>query len=238
MGLFGKIKINKILTPQERRNNTIEQLKKSGITYNLRLPLLEPGEAICLKSTEEIEKRCLGSMLFIQLACSINNGENYADALSFVMQYLERWHISIDDLLLKERLLIRNKHTVKDCTDELTKLDIIDIVWTYETYWSLIWALNLITDKELKNASNTCNTERAMAISQLIPQQISKLRNVERILDMLDLFYCCHWACVEKSLRPATATGKLNPEVVYKRRRGLEWLVSDEKDWNNISLDT
>ena len=148
MGLFDKFKKNKILTPQERRDNTIEQLQKAGIATNPHLPLLEPGEKVILKSKEEIEKRCLGSMLCIQLACSINNGENYAEALSFVMQYLEKWHISVDDLLPKERLLIRNKHTVKDCTDELTKQNIIDVVWTYETYWSLIWALDLISDIE------------------------------------------------------------------------------------------
>ena len=66
----------------------------------------------------------------------------------------------------------------------------------------------------------------------------SRLRNVEKILDMLDLFYCYHWACVEKQIRPETETGKLNPEVVVERRRGLEWLISEEQDWNEISLDT
>ena len=238
MGLFDKFKSNKILTPQERRENTIAQLQKAGIATNPHLPLLEPGEKVLLKSKEEIEKRCLGSMLCIQLACSIHNGENYEEALSIIMEYFGQWHISVDDLLPKEKLLFRNKHTVKDCTDELTKQNVIDIVWTYETYWSLIWALDLISDKELKNVSKTCNTERAMAISQVIPQQISKLRNVEKILDMLDLFYCYHWACDEKRLRPATPIGNLNPEVVYERRRGLEWLISNEKDWNKISLDT
>ena len=55
---------------------------------------------------------------------------------------------------------------------------------------------------------------------------------------MLDLFYCYHWACVEKQIRPETKIGKLNPEVVVERRKGLEWLISEEKDWDNISLDT
>lgn len=81
MGLFDKFKSNKIITPAERRNNTIEQIKKSGIAYNPYLPLLESSENISLKSTEEIAKRCLGSMLCIQLACSIRNGENYEEAL-------------------------------------------------------------------------------------------------------------------------------------------------------------
>ncbi|MCI8654866.1 MAG: DUF4272 domain-containing protein [Clostridia bacterium] len=39
-------------------------------------------------------------------------------------------------------------------------------------------------------------------------------------------------------MKPETNIGNLNPEVVLERRRGLEWLISKEYDWNNISLDT
>ena len=55
---------------------------------------------------------------------------------------------------------------------------------------------------------------------------------------MLDLYYRYHWACVEKRIKPDTIIGSLDGEVVWERRRGLEWLVSDMEDWNKISLDT
>ena len=55
---------------------------------------------------------------------------------------------------------------------------------------------------------------------------------------MLDLYYRYHWACVEKQVNPNTNIGLLNPGVVVERRRGLEWLFSEEDDWNKISLDT
>ena len=237
MGMFDKLKGNKLITPEDRRKKTIEQLKKEGVAYNPHLPLLESSESVKLKSPEDVRKRALGCMMCVQLACSIRNGENYAEALAFVLQKFVEWEISMDDLLPKERLLIQNKYTKNDCTDEFTRQDLIDIVWGYEIYWSLIWALDHITDKELKNAEDVCNTEKAMMISAFVPSS-SKLRNVEKILDMVDLFYCYHWACVEKQIRPETEIGKLNPEVVMERRRGLEWLISEEKDWNNISLDT
>lgn len=175
------LKVNKVITPEERRVKTIEQLKKMGIDYNPHLPLLESSENVKLKSAKEVKKRALGCMLCVQLAWSIRNGENYADSLLFVLQYLDKWKVSIDDLLPKERLLIQNKNTKSDSKDEFTKQDIIDIVWTYEVYWSLIWVLDLITDKELKNATNICNTERAMAISGLMDQLTARLRNVEKI---------------------------------------------------------
>ena len=238
MGLFDKSGNHKISTPQERRIKTLEKLKKQKIAVNEYLPLLPPGETVKLKSLEEVKKRALGSMISIQLACSIRNGEEYGESLSAIRQMMNEWNISTDDLLPKERVLILNKFTQKDNTDEISKQSVIDIVWTYETYYSLIWSLDLIGDKELADASKICNTVRAMSIAGLINDIASGLRNTEKILDMTDLFYCYHWACVEKQIRPETSIGKLNWEVVTERRRGLEWLISDEKDWNHISLDT
>lgn len=237
MGIFDKFQGNKVIAPEDRRRKTIEQLKAMGIAYNPHLPLLESSEAVKLKSPDEVKKRALGCMMCVQLACSITNGEDYAEALAFVLQKFVEWNISADDLLPKERLLIQNKYTKNGCTDEFTRQDLVDIVWTYEVYWSLAWALDLISGKELKSADNVCDTEKAMMTSAYVPL-VSRLRNVEKILDMLDLFYCYHWACVEKQIRPETKIGKLNPEVVMERRRGLEWLISEEWDWNEISLDT
>ncbi|MDE7248611.1 MAG: DUF4272 domain-containing protein [Lachnospiraceae bacterium] len=238
MGLFNKSFNHKILTPQERRIKTFEKLKKQKIAVNKYLPLLPPGESVKLKSMEEVKKRALGSMVSIQLACSIRNGEDYGNSLVMIRQMMNEWNISIDDLLPKERVLILNKFTQKDNTDEISKQDVIDIVWTYETYYSLIWSLDLISDREFADASNICNTVRAMSIAGMINNIAAGLRNTEKILDMTDLFYCYHWACEEKRIRPETSTGKLNSEVVAERRRGLEWLISDEKDWNRIRLDT
>lgn len=239
MGIFDKFKNNKILTSQERRLKSIELLRKQGIAINEHLSLLPSSENINLKSAEEVTKRALASILCIQLACSIQNGENYRESALFVLQKLNEWNISFDDLLPKERLLLQNKYTKNDNEDEFTKQDLIDIVWTYETYYSLIWSLDLISNKELLDVSHTCNTEKAMAISSIIIDLSPlKLKNTEKILDMLDLFYCYHWACVEKQIKPETNIGNLNLEVVFERRRGLEWLISTEDDWNNISLDT
>ena len=60
---------------------------------------------------------------------------------------------------------------------------------------------------------------------------------VVQALDMLDLYYRYHWACVEKRIKPETSIGNLNPSVVVERRE-LEWLISETQDWYDISLDT
>ena len=229
---------NKETSPNERRNNTIEKLKKLGIDFNPNLPFVESREQIKVKDLKIVKKRALACMLSIQLACSIRNGEDYKQSVDFVLKYMKNWELSMDDLLPKERLLIENNKTKENCPNELTMQDVTDVVWTYESYWSIIWALDLITDKELRDASKLCNTERAMAISPFIAQSEGHLRETDKILDMLDLFYCYHWACEDKRINPDTRIGELNPEVVWERRRGLEWLICDEKDWFDISLDT
>lgn len=65
-----------------------------------------------------------------------------------------------------------------------------------------------------------------------------RLRSIDEILDMTDLYFRYHWACVEKRLKPETQTGNLNPDVVIERRKALEWVISDEYDWNDIALNT
>ena len=42
----------------------------------------------------------------------------------------------------------------------------------------------------------------------------------------------------EKRINPDTPIADLNPDVVVERRKGLEWLIASEEDWNEISLDT
>ncbi len=119
--------------------------------------------------------------------------------------------------------------------------DLIDLDWEYEAYWSLIWALGIIGD--ISNGADVCNCDFAIKLvteSKTYEDFKSKcnLRDINEVLDMLDLYYRYHWAVVDKRINPQTNIGALNPSVVVERRRGLEWLISNEEDWYDISLDT
>lgn len=126
---------------------------------------------------------------------------------------------------------------------ECNEQEVIDIIWKYESYWSLLWALGLLEDEEIKIPDNVCHCKKAIDIvlncnSYDEFKNKTKIRDIEEILDMLDIYYRYHWACVNLSFNPNTNIGSLNPEVVWERRRGLELLISTEYDWNDISLDT
>lgn len=238
MGLFGKANGKSILTPEERRTESLQRLKKQKIAVNEHLPLLPACDEVRIKSTEEVKKRASGALLCAGLACSMAQEEGYQESLDYVLSKMREWNLEREDLLPKEQILIWNRYTEKGSEAVVTKQNIIDAAWGYETCYALLWSLELLVDREFGNATRRCDVQAAMFVSSLINDPSTKLRSADRILNMLDLYYCYHWACVEKRLKPETPVGKLNPEGVQERRRGLEWLISEGKDWNAVSLDT
>lgn len=235
MGMFDKFKNDKNLTPEERRNNSNEKIKKMGITCYEKLPIIDSSNDIKLKSLDVVCKRAIACVLSASCASRIGQGEDNINTITLHLNLMKNYGILGSDLLPKEKAVLSNNYT---------KQDINDVAWSYETYWALIWSLDLITNKEMEDATHICRIERAVAILIETSKDyeffkgMSKFRNIEKILDMLDLYYRYHWACVDKRINPETSIGKLNSEVVMERRKGLEWLISDEEDWNEISLDT
>ena len=231
MGLFN-IFSNKIITPEERRSKTIAKLKEQGIAVNEHLPLLPSSENVTFKSEDEIMNRIIAAFTAIQVACSIRNGEDYNDAVSFMLDYMKKCKGNESYLLEKERKILENNYSQQD---------VVDVIWTYECVFTLMWAIGYKADKYELDVSNICNGDFVMYDMANIAQGTNikpKLINKEKILNTLDLFYCYHWACVEKRINPETPIGNINPEVVVERRRALEWLICDTEDWNDVSLNT
>ena len=230
MGLFDFLNKPKEVTPQERRSKNNEIIKKMGIACNVNLPMTESSQEVQLKDLDTIARRAVATLLIIQVACDVHNG-NYDEAKEYMPQWLNKFGV-MGDLLPKEKALLDGDFTPQDA---------IDISWTYEAYWSLVWALGLVDDMDEPFDICDCNLAIELVTRCSTLKDFKKKcrpRNIEDILDMLDLYYRYHWACVEKQINPDTEIGYLNPGVVVERRRGLEWLFSKETDWNNISLDT
>lgn len=218
-------------TPKERRAASIERLKKHGIAYTENLPVICSASEVKLRSVDEICKRAIASLLTVQLAFDLEADVNVLESIEFITQLLEQYGV-MQDLNELEKKMVYGGHCVQD---------ILDVIWEYECYWSLVWALGLIDD--ISEDFDTCDCRRAIDLVKPCEnfaqfKSKCKLRSVEEILDMLDLYYCYHWACVDKRINPQTATGQLDEEIVMERRRGLEWLVGEENDWHSISLDT
>lgn len=233
MGLFDKFKSKNIVTPESRRAKSNAYIKQLGIGCFEDLPLRESAAEAQLKDVDTICKRAVACLFSIQLACDIGENNDYESSKAILMKWIEKFGVE-DALLANEKRLFDNEYSQQDA---------VNVAWSYECYWSLMWALGLIDSDEIKVPDSICDCQKAIdfvSSCQSFEEFKGKtqVRNIEEILDMLDLYYRYHWACVDKTVNPETNIGALNPEVVWERRRGLEWLIAEEDDWSEISLDT
>lgn len=218
------------MTPQERKQHTESILREKGISFFDGLPMTESAEEIKLRDFDAVCRRAVAALLCTQMAIELseNNTEN-AGRFANLIAYFD-----------VNKSLNARESKLFDGT--ATPQDITDIVWEYECYWALVWALGLVDD--ISDASDICDCRKAIQfVSQCgsLDDFKSKcsLRSADEILDMLDLYYRYHWAVVQhQHVDPNCSVGDLNGEVVFERRRGLEWLICDTADWHDISLHT
>lgn len=218
------------ISPSDRRQKSNQIIMAMGIKCFEQLPMVESSDDVTLRSMDEICDRAVACLLATQVACDIEN-DNYEESKEFFSNLLKEYDV-YDKLIPTEKRLFEG---------DFTQQDVIDVAWTYESYWSLVWALGLIDD--ISDSSDICDCEKAIQLvcdyhSMKSFKKQCSLRNIEEILDMVDLYYRYHWAVTEKRLHPETPIANLNPEVVMERRRGLEWLISKEDNWFDISMDT
>lgn len=231
MGLFDKI-FSKNSDPLVRRERNNKFIKSKGINCFNELPVISSSSEVKLKDIDTICRRVIACIISIQLSCDLRNPDvDNAYSLNICEELLNKYGVS-GDLLDIEKRLYNNTYTEQD---------LYDMDWAYETYWAVIWALGLVND--IKEPNSICNCEEAIRVLfscdtyEEFKSKV-KLRDIEDILDMLDLYYRYHWACVEKRVNGKGDIGFLEPAVVAERRKGLEWLISSFKDWNDIPLHT
>ncbi len=217
-------------TPQERKAASEEIIKKQNIGVNPNLPMVPPSNEVTVKSLETICKRYIASIVTIQIVFELGNDSS--EGIEFFTNLLKQFDV-MDSLNAKEKSVLAGSPTQQECTD---------VVWEYECCCSLAWALGLIDNMD--DNSCICDCEKLVRLVSGCNSQADfiskcKLRDTEEILDMLDLFYRYHWATVQKKwIDPKLPIGDLNEEVVFERRRGLEWLIAEETDWHDIMLNT
>lgn len=225
--------INETEKQKSRRQRNNQLLIKNGIAINDNLSCNEND--IHLKNIDEVCKRAIACLITIQVACDINNGidikgEEYKDSLAFVKSLYEKHNVSTC-LNSKEKRIIEGTYSAQDT---------IDMDWAYEAYWALCWCLSLVDD--IKDGSEMCDCNKAISFvinskSYEDFRSKCKLRDIDEILDMKDLYYRYHWAINNKKIDSNTAIGSLDPSCVIERRRGIEWVLSDVEDWYNIQLN-
>lgn len=223
--------INVYKSKEKRKEISINKIRSLGIDYLDTLPPTFSADEVKMKSIEDIASRYVANILSIQFAFDTLDNASIDESCLF-----------FTDLLCKYGVYGQLNETEKKAfKKELSEKELINLTWEYEALNVLAWVLGL--KEELEFPSDLCDVEplikniiECLSFDEFINK--CKLRDIEEILDELDLEYRYHWAIVNKSINESTNIGNLDGEVVVERRKALEWLFNEENDWNKISLDT
>lgn len=220
------------LNPAERKAASIARLKAAGIPHIDHLPMIEAASEVRVRSAEEIARRAIGCLIAIQAACDRDAGSYTAKTAQWCQELLQQYAIS--ELTPAEVRILNNQGE---------RQDVINMVWKYEAYWVLLWALGIVEQLDFPDHAIDC--EFAIdAVSRhedfaAFMQQV-RLRDIHSILDETDLIYRYHWACVDARLKQAPMPAEMNASVVMERHGALNWLIDNDgqDDWDNPDVST
>lgn len=208
----------------ERKNRSLEILKKENIPYIKHLRVLPDDEEIRLQSVEDVAKRAMALNLVARFA----DGESR----EWFAQKVEQYRLE-DAITEQEQTFV----------DDDNPPDYIVILFSQrlEAFWTLAWALQLF-DK-LWRPDGFCNSEQAHEmLDSRSPDQFlldAKLRAKSEIMDKLDLHFRYHWALVNAELYGNKPPKHLEPDVIYQRHFALNWLVQlDAENWDEVTTGT
>ncbi|MDM1246858.1 DUF4272 domain-containing protein [Acinetobacter sp. R933-2] len=218
-------------TPQQRKEHSIEILKQHDIPYIDGLPVIESAADVQIRSVESIAKRAIACLWVIQVACDLNNNQYDDETQTFVLDILKK--MQVFEVLTEKEQAILNRH--------VSEQDIVNMVWKYEAYWVLLWALGIVDELNYPENIVDCDfAVQAVVSVKSFDEFMAKvqLRDIEEILDQADLIYRYDWACVNARLKQEKAPANLNASVVVERHGALNWLIQAESDWDHPDVST
>ena len=211
----------------QRRQRSIAALEEQGIACSRSLPCLHEDSRAQVKPLEEVLTRAIACFVAVQISCDLRNGL-YQKSRQFFDSVIEA-------LQLREHF---TEQELRIIDNRASQQDLLDLDWAYECFWALCWYLGLVP--ELRDAASICDCSQSVKLYMLLSgpkgREACKPRSLEELLDMEDLYLRYHWALNEHSANPEAPAGQLEPSVVLERRRALEWLISEQRDWDAIPL--
>jgi len=213
-----------------RKEQSIEKLKLFGIDYIENLPCTYQINEVKMKSLEQVARRYIANIISIHVACDLNSKADNEYTMSFFYDLLDKYGVRDELNELEKKVLDKSAN----------ESELNNVIWQYETLNVLAWILGLIKDLNFPNSScDEIPLLEPIATCKDLTDFLDKCNfiDIESILDELDLEYRYHWALLDKRIDPSVNTGELNMDIVVERRRALEWLFSDEFDWNKLTLN-
>lgn len=178
-----------------------------------------------VRSAEQIAKRALALAAVVSCA--------YGDSKEDVSRWLKNEKLW-DDLSPSEKTFLETE-TSTETNAELT--------WKIEALIPLLWAINKID--EMPGIDKQCDTDPLKQAVIWSPDATheyissSELRDEDEIFDEYEKVYQAHWEVRDAQLNNKTMPKKYDPEVVYERHYGFNWLTGYMgQGWDDITTDT
>ncbi|GFI23716.1 hypothetical protein IMSAGC011_02506 [Lachnospiraceae bacterium] len=218
---------------QMRKKRSIELLNAHNVPYIQHLPTIQTASEVRIRTAEEIARRAVTCLLVLQVAGDAAGAPgNFKKSKKFFGEKLAEFGLE-GYLTHKEQKIFKGK-----CNNQ----DFVSMTWKYEAYWVLLWALGIV--EQLDYPSEACDCEFAIHVvadcdnMEQFMEKV-KLRDISEILDEADLIFRYDWACTDARIHEEEPPAGLDPDVVYERHCGLNWLIDADKedDWDNVSTN-
>ena len=125
--------------------------------------------------------------------------------------------------------------------DERTRQEDIDLSWSVETIYALMWVGGLLNDLSpegsLPDGIARLSPDIEFGESGAKFRDRMAVRPYEETFAMRDLFYAAHWSARE-ARREGERDGPLSEETIGERRKALEWALDRTMDWDEVDQDT
>lgn len=218
-------------TAESRKIESIATLQRFDVPFIEWLPTIETANSVYIRSAEEVAQRSIACLIAIQAACDRNNDSYTPETAQWCLEMIQQYELG-NVLSANEVEILNNQGDAQD---------VVNMIWKYEAYWSLLWALGLVDSLDFPNDTIDCNFAINVIAScesfDAVMQKVN-LRDIEEILDQADLIYRYHWACVNARINQLTMPANMIESVVSERRAGLDWIIQQDAEWDNPELST
>jgi hypothetical protein len=210
------------------RERSVRRLERWKLPDPGVLPLHSDADFDWIREPLDIAARCHA----IAAALALQQGappERIRRAL--IDNDLERW------LAANELRFLRHLEHVERMDAEQHHQTAVDISWSEEALWALLWSLQLVDDLP---PEELCGREPfyerlAPGMDPAKGRTDIALRPLAEIVAMLDFYFLLHWHARTAQYHGQMWDPKIAPGVVLERRRALEWLFQDVR-WEDVDL--
>lgn len=200
-------------------------LTSLNIPYYNRVPLITKEQESEIRSAQDIAKRIL-----------------VLTYLSYIAD-VEEDRLEVVDFLKKENLWnsVTNDEQKLFLKEKLTEKESINISWLCEGIWQLLFTINKVEKLDLPQQE----IEMGFIFDKL-PDLMAEtkefiesavIRPTAEILDSFDLIYRIHWAIRNVKSNNLTPLA-INSSIVFERHHAINWVISPDIDWDDITTDT